>query len=428
PGGPNGDFGIKYNTATGGQASEGLTQDLYDATRNLHDYAIADIGAVDFNLPGEKRYGSLLVEIVDPVTDYANLMESLFDFDRIRAAFNEGFRMRFDAMNAVTGPYAVEILERRLGAPEGTVVNGVPLEDFGGLHPDPNPIDASSLVAHMNSEQAPDFGAASDGDGDRNMILGKGFVVSPGDSLAILAANAEKIPGYRGGLAGVARSMPTSRAIDKVAAHLGIDCHETPTGWRFFCNLLESQMIDLCGEESFGTSSSHAREKDGLWAVLFWLDLQAATGRSVNEIVADHWAKFGRHAYCRNDYFVADADKAAKVMADLEVRVDSLAGQNYDDLTIERADSFTYVDPVDQSESPQQGIRVFIEDGSRIIYRLSGTGTAGATLRVYLERFLNDPAAIEMDAVDATLRLAAVSRDIARLEELTGLSEPTGVV
>jgi phosphoglucomutase len=260
------------------------------------------------------------------------------------------------------------------------------------------------------------------------MILGKGLVVSPGDSLAILAANADKIPGYRGGLAGVARSMPTSRAVDKVAEHLGIDCYETPTGWRFFCNLLESQMIDLCGEESFGTSSSHTREKDGLWAVLFWLNLQAVTGKDVNDIVRDHWAEFGRYAYCRNDYFVADATKATKVMTGLEERLGSLAGHICQDLLIERADSFTYVDPVDGSESRNQGIRVFFDDDSRIIYRLSGTGTSGATLRVYLEKFLEGSGAVDMDATDATLKLAAVSRDIARMEEITGLTEPTGVV
>ena len=428
PGGPNGDFGIKYNTATGGQASEALTESLFEATRNLHHYSIADIGPIDIDRPGEHHYGSLLVEVIDPVADYANLMESLFDFDLIRAYFDGGFRMRFDAMNAVTGPYALEILEKRLGAPAGTVVNGVPLKDFGGLHPDPNPVDAASLVRYMNSVEGPDFGAASDGDGDRNMILGKGLVVSPGDSLAILAANADKIPGYRGGLAGVARSMPTSRAVDKVAEHLGIDCYETPTGWRFFCNLLESQMIDLCGEESFGTSSSHAREKDGLWAVLFWLNLQAVTGKDVNDIVRDHWAEFGRYAYCRNDYFVADATKATRVMTGLEKRLGSLAGHTCQDLLIERADSFTYVDPVDGSESRNQGIRVFFDDDSRIIYRLSGTGTSGATLRVYLEKFLEGSGAVDMDAIDATLKLAAVSRDIAGMEEITGLTEPTGVV
>jgi phosphoglucomutase len=428
PGGPDGDFGIKFNTSTGGQASEVLTDRLYEATQKLEHYSILDIGRVDLNRLGERDYGPLLVEVVDPVADYADLMETLFDFDSIRDLFANGFRMRFDAMHAVTGPYALEIIEKRLGAPAGTVVNGVPLSDFGGLHPDPNPVDAVSLVRHMASGSAPDFAAASDGDGDRNMILGRGFVVSPGDSLAVMAAHAGKIPGYREGLAGVARSMPTSRAIDKVADHLGIRCYETPTGWRFFCNLLESGMIDLCGEESFGTSSSHAREKDGLWAVLFWLNLQAATGKNVGEIVHDHWRQFGRHAYCRNDYFISDGEKAASVMARLEKQLESMSGKSLGDLTIERADSFTYVDPVDGSESRRQGIRVFFVDGSRIIYRLSGTGTSGATLRVYLETYLEQPARLVEEAATCTASLAAASRDIACIEEITGLSGPTGVV
>ena len=428
PGGPDGDFGIKFNTSTGGQASEAMMESLYKATRELESYSIFDTGQVDLDQIGERDYGPLSVEVVDPVADYADLMESLFDFDRIRDHFDKGFRMCFDAMNAVTGPYATEILENRLGAAAGTVINGTPLSDFGGLHPDPNPVDAASLVQHMASGSAPDFAAASDGDGDRNMILGRGFVVSPGDSLAVMAAHADKIPGYRDGLAGVARSMPTSRAVDRVADRLGIPCYETPTGWRFFCNLLESGMIDLCGEESFGTSSSHAREKDGLWAVLFWLNLQAVTGKDAGEIVSHHWRQFGRHAYCRNDYFIEDADKAASVMERLEKQVDSMSGNSCGDLAIDKADSFTYVDPVDGSESRHQGIRVFFSDGSRIVYRLSGTGTSGATLRVYLETFLDDPADHGQDAATATMKLARVSRDIACIEEITGLSAPTGVV
>ncbi len=428
PGGPDGDFGIKFNTSTGGQASEALMDSLHEATRKLQSYSILDIGRLDLDRPGERKYGPLSVEVVDPVTDYADLMETLFDFDAIRDLFGTGFRMCFDAMNAVTGPYGKEILEKRLGAPAGTVVNGSPLSDFGGLHPDPNPVDAASLVEYMASESAPDFAAASDGDGDRNMILGRGLVISPGDSLAVMAAHADKIPGYRDGLAGVARSMPTSRAVDKVAERLGIRCYETPTGWRFFCNLLEAGLIDLCGEESFGTSSSHAREKDGLWAVLFWLNLQAVTGKDVGEIVHDHWSEFGRHAYCRNDYFIADAERAAAVTARLEKQVESMSGNCFGNLTIDKADSFTYVDPVDGSESRQQGIRVFFVDGSRIIYRLSGTGTSGATLRVYLENYLEDPASHSQDAPSATANLAGVSRDIACIEELTGLSEPTVIV
>jgi phosphoglucomutase len=377
PGGPDGDFGIKFNTANGGQASEGMTDRLYETTRKIDSYSIADLEELDLSRIGERAYGPLVVEVVDPVSDYAALMQTLFDFDRIRDLFKTGFSMCFDAMNAVTGPYAKDILEDMLGAPEGTVINGRPLPDFGGLHPDPNPVDAQSIVDLMNSQSGPDFGAASDGDGDRNMILGRGLVVSPGDSLAVMAANATLVPGYRDGLAGVARSMPTSRAVDRVAQRLGINCYETPTGWRFFCNLLESGKIDLCGEESFGTSSSHVREKDGLWAVLFWLDLVAATGTSVTELIQRH---------CH------------------------------------------YRDPIDGSESRDQGIRVFFADDSRIIYRLSGTGTSGATLRVYLERYLADAGAQSRSAWEATERLASISRELARIKEIAGMESPSGVV
>lgn len=428
PGGPDGDFGVKFNTANGGQASESLMAAVFAATRDIESYRTTDLGPIDLETEGVKEYGPLTVEVVDPVSDYATLMERLFDFGRIRDLLSsDAFRMRFDAMHAITGPYAVEILENRLGAPAGTVINAVPLEDFGGGHPDPNPVDAAELVELMNGPDAPDFGAASDGDGDRNMIVGRGLVVSPGDSLAVLAANHGLVPGYRDGLSGVARSMPTSRAVDRVAEALGLPCYETPTGWRFFCNLLDAGQIDLCGEESFGTSSSHAREKDGLWAVLYWLNLLAVTGRSVPGIIADHWLRFGRNVFSRNDYFIPDAARGQAVMERLNERLAALAGQTAGGQEITSADSFTYRDPVDGSESPNQGIRVFLGDGSRIVYRLSGTGTAGATLRVYLERWLPGENAAG-DAAGLTAELGAISREIAAIESLTGLSEPTGII
>ncbi len=428
PGGPDGDFGVKFNTANGGQASESLMADVYRASRELEGYRIMDLGPVDFGHAGERVHGPLTVEVVDPVADYATLMERLFDFDAIRRLLTAGgFRMRFDAMHAITGPYATEILERRLGAPAGTVVNGRPLEDFGGGHPDPNPVDAAALVACMSAPDAPDFAAASDGDGDRNMIVGRGLVVSPGDSLAIIAANHGLVPGYAGGISGVARSMPTSRAVDRVAEALGIPCYETPTGWRYFCNLLDAGRIDLCGEESFGTSSSHAREKDGLWAVLYWLNLLAATGRGVSDLVAAHWARFGRNAFARHDYFIPDADRGAAVIEGLTERLAALAGSAAGGRRVERADSFTYHDPVDGSESPNQGIRIFLDDGSRIVYRLSGTGTAGATLRVYLERLMpGEDAAGEAAALTADL--GELARAIASVPALTGLEAPTGII
>jgi len=428
PGGPDGDFGIKFNTASGGQASERLTAEIFDTSRHMERYFVADIGQVDFDTPGERRYGPLTVEIVDPVADYATVMQGLFDFDRIGALLRTGeFRMRFDALHAATGPYARTILEDMLGAPEGTVVNGEPLEDFGGGHPDPNPVDAASLVAFMSADGAADFAAASDGDGDRNMILGRGLVVSPGDSLAILAAHATRIPGYADGLAGVARSMPTSRAIDRVAERLDIPCFETPTGWRFFSNLLEHGHITLCGEESFGTSSNHAREKDGLWAVLFWLDLQAATGRDVVSLVRGHWADYGRNVFCRHDYFIPDAQQGRDIFEALEKSVPSLARKSVG-LGVTGADIFSYRDPIDDSVSDHQGVRVMLEDGSRIVYRLSGTGTAGATLRIYLERIMTGSGDMTASAASLTGPLGHIARDLTTLVESAGLAAPTGVI
>jgi phosphoglucomutase len=429
PGGPDGDFGVKFDTANGGQAPESLTEAAWRASLALESYRVADMPEPDLETLGRQQAGPLQIEVVDPVADYATLMESLFDFDAIRTLLTNGqFRMRFDALNAVTGPYAVEILERRLGAPAGSVVNAVPLPDFGGLHPDPNPVDAAHLVAWMAGPEAGDLAAASDGDGDRNMIIGRGMVVTPGDSLAVLAAHAQEVPGYRRGLAGVARSMPTSRAVDRVAESLGIPCYETPTGWRYFCNLLDAGRVDLCGEESFGTSSSHAREKDGLWAVLFWLNLVAITGQSVRELVEDHWSHFGRYAFARHDWFIADGQRASAVMAQLKDRLDGLAGVAAAGAVIERADSFAYCDPVDASVSADQGVRLFLADGSRMVYRLSGTGTEGATLRIYLERYLPPGAPHGGTGPELTAALGRAAATLARIPELTGVATPAGVI
>lgn len=429
PGGPDGDFGVKFDTANGGQAPESLTEAAWRASLELESYRVADMPEPDLGAPGSRLYGPLLIDVVDPVADYAALMESLFDFDRIRALLTGGlFRMRFDALNAITGPYAVEILERRLGAPAGTVVNAVPLPDFGGLHPDPNPVDAAHLVEWMTGADAGDLAAASDGDGDRNMIIGQGMVVTPGDSLAVLAEHAHRVPGYRNGLAGVARSMPTSRAVDRVAESLGIPCYETPTGWRYFCNLLDAGRVTLCGEESFGTSSSHAREKDGLWAVLFWLNLVAVTGQPVTALVEAHWRKFGRHAFARHDWYIADGRKAAAVMAELGERLDSLPGRPLAGTEVASADSFAYRDPVDDSVSAGQGIRVFLADGSRLVFRLSGTGTQGATLRIYLERYLAPGASHAGTGPELTAALGADAAALGRITELTGVDAPAGII
>ena len=429
PGGPDGDFGVKFDTSNGGQAPESLTDAVWRRSLEIREYRVADIAAPDLDTLGVHQAGPLEVEVVDPVVDYAELMERLFDFERIRTLLNSGsFRMRFDAMNAVTGPYAVEIFERRLGAPAGTVVNAVPLEDFGGLHPDPNPVDAAHLVDWMAGPAAGDLAAASDGDGDRNMILGRDMMVSPGDSLALLAEHARRVPGYAAGLAGIARSMPTSRAVDRVAAQLGVPCFETPTGWRFFCNLLDAGRVDLCGEESFGTSSSHAREKDGLWAVLFWLNLVAVTGRPVAGLVRDHWQHYGRHAFARHDWFIPDGALATRVMQELEARLGNLAGQPLAGARVEDADSFAYTDPVDGSVSANQGLRVFLDDGSRIVYRLSGTGTEGATLRIYLERYLPPSASHDGSGPALTAALGKAAAELARIPALTGIESPAGVI
>jgi len=425
PGGPDDDFGIKYNTANGGPAPEKITEAIYDQSREITQYLAMEADDIDLDTIGEQQLGDMRVEIIDPVSDYADMMEQLFDFDAMRALLSSGsFSMRFDAMNAVTGPYAQEILEKRLGAAAGTVLRGEPLADFGGAHPDPNLVHAKELVAAMASADAPDFGAASDGDGDRNMILGRDFYVTPSDSLALLAANAALVPGYAQGLAGVARSMPTSQAIDRVATALGIECYETPTGWKFFGNLLDAGKITLCGEESFGTGSNHVREKDGLWAVLFWLNILAVRKQPVADIVHAHWQQYGRDVYTRHDYEGVSADGANALMEQLRARTGELGGQDFADYTVELADDFSYTDAVDNSVSSNQGIRILFSNGARIVYRLSGTGTEGATLRVYIEQPETDADKLERDPQESLAELIRLSSAIAEIEKFTGRTAP----
>lgn len=426
PGGPDGDFGIKFNVANGGPAPERFTTACFEASRAITEYRIIEAPDVDLSRLGETTLGDTVVEVFDPVADYAALMERLFDFDRIRNLFEAGaMRIRFDAMHAITGPYAREILEQRLSAEPGSVINGIPREDFGGGHPDPNLTYAKDLVDMVNGDKSIQLGAASDGDGDRNMILGHRFFVTPSDSLAVMAANAHHIPGYRSGLAGVARSMPTSQAVDRVAEHLGIECFETPTGWKYFGNLLDAGRATLCGEESFGTSSNHIREKDGLWAVLFWLNLLAVKGESVANIVRSHWRAFGRNYYARHDYEEVDADRAHAMVEGLRARLAELPGQSAGGLTVAAADDFAYTDPVDGEVAEHQGIRILFDDGSRIVFRLSGTGTAGATVRVYLERYEPDPERQGLDTETALADLITYAQDVADLKAVTGMERPT---
>lgn len=425
PGGPEGDFGIKFNVAHGGPAPEQVTEAIHRRAAAITEYSILDAPDVDLDVPGETRLGGTAIQVVDPVAEYASMMEKLVDFDRIRAMFRGGFRMHFDAMSAVTGPYATEILERRLGAPAGTVVNGQPLPDFGGHHPDPNPVHAHELMALMLRPDAPDFGAASDGDGDRNMIVAPGHFVTPSDSLAILAANAHLAPGYAGGLKGVARSMPTSRAVDRVAKRLGLPCYETPTGWKFFANLLDSGRITLCGEESAGTGADHVREKDGLWAVLLWLDIIAATGKRADQILREHWASYGRDYYSRHDYEEVATEGAQTLMRRLRESLGTLPGRRFGPLTVAACDDFAYTDPVDGSVTASQGVRILFEEDARVVFRLSGTGTVGATLRVYLERFEPDPARHDRPVAEVLAPVAAAAQEIAAIETHTGLKEPT---
>lgn len=424
PGGPDEDFGLKYNGPNGGPASESVTEKIFARTKDISEYKILDADGVDLSTIGTGNLGSMTVEIVDPVADYAELMASLFDFDAISAMFKGGFTMCFDAMHAVTGPYARAILENRLGAPAGTVRNGTPLPDFGKGHPDPNPVWAKELMDTMFADDAPDFGAASDGDGDRNMIVGRHCYVSPSDSLAVLTDRAELAPAYAGGLAGVARSMPTSAAADRVAEAKGFASFETPTGWKFFGNLLDAGRVTLCGEESAGTGSNHVREKDGLWAVLLWLNILAVTKKSVAELMQDHWARYGRNYYSRHDYEAVDSDAANGLMDALRGRLDSLPGQVVSGLTVEAADEFAYHDPVDGSVSTGQGIRIQFVGGARVVFRLSGTGTAGATLRVYLERLETAAGAMEQDPQEALSDVISAADVLAGIASRTGRNAP----
>ena len=426
PGGPEGDFGVKLNLANGGPAPESVTEDIARRTREISSYSILEAGDLPLQRAGRYRLGEMDVHVVDPVADYAALMESLFDFERMRRLVNgRGFRMRYDAMHAVTGPYAVEILEHRLGAPEGTVVRATPLPDFGGGHPDPNLTYAAGLVREMNGSEAPDFGAASDGDGDRNMILGPGTFVSPSDSLAILLANAHLVPGYAGRVRGVARSMPTSAAVDRVAGRMDIPCYETPTGWKFFGNLLDAGRITLCGEESFGTGSDHVREKDGLWAVLFWLDVLAVRQRPVEAILHEHWREFGRNVYTRHDYEEVPAEAAAALMEGLRRRLPALPGGHVGPYAVRGADEFVYLDPVDGSRSAGQGLRVLLEGDARIIFRLSGTGTSGATVRVYIEALETDLQRQRKDAQELLAPLITAADELAGIGRLLKRDRPT---
>jgi phosphoglucomutase len=427
PGGPDGDFGIKYNIGNGGPAPEKITDGIFQRTRTIARYRIEDAPDVDLDRTGNLRVGEMTVEIVDPVADYEELMRRLFDFDALRRLFARGFTLRFDAMSAITGPYAKRILEEVLGAAPGSVVNAVPLPDFGGHHPDPNLVHAKDLYDLMMGPDAPDFGAASDGDGDRNLIIGRGIFVTPSDSLALLAANAHLAPGYASGLAGVARSMPTSRAADRVAEKLGVSLYETPTGWKFFGNLLDAGMATICGEESAGTGSNHVREKDGLWAVLLWLTILAERGESVLDIVRGHWAAYGRNYYSRHDYEEVPVEAANAVMAGVRAALPSLPGRRFGALTVAAADDFAYHDPVDGSDSTNQGLRVLFEDGARIIFRLSGTGTAGATLRIYIERFEPDGAKHDLETQVALADLIALARSLGDIEAKTGMREPSVV-
>ncbi len=424
PGGPDEDFGLKYNIQNGGPAPTSFTEQVYEYSTQITSYKILQAEDIDLNILGSSMMGNMQIEVIDSVSNYAQLMSHLFDFPAIKSMFDACFTIRFDAMHAITGPYAVEILENILGAEPGTVINATPLEDFGGGHPDPNLKHAHELVGLLSSNSRHQFGAASDGDGDRNMILGKDFFVTPSDSLAVMAANAHLLPGYKNGLTGVARSMPTSAAVDRVAEKLGIECYETPTGWKFFGNLLDDNKITLCGEESFGSGSDHVREKDGLWAVLFWLNLIAIKKQSVAQIVTDHWAHFGRNYYCRHDYESIDSNKANDLMLNLQQSLKELQNTTFNDYHLEKCDDFSYTDPIDKSITEHQGIRLLFSDGSRIIYRLSGTGTEGATLRVYIEKYEADISRQHEDTQRVLADLIDIANIVAKIKNYTGRETP----
>lgn len=425
PAGPDDDFGIKYNTGNGGPAPEKITDAIFANSKQITQYKLLDLPDVDLSSIGVTTLDGFEVEVIDSVSDYADLMQSMFDFAAIKRWLAAGHRLQFDAMHAVTGPYAKEIFVNRLGAPASSLMNCEVSENFGGGHPDPNLTYAEDLVKIAYGPQAPDFSAASDGDGDRNMILGNHFFVTPSDSLALIAANAKLIPAYAQGLSGVARSMPTSGAVDRVAEKLGIDCYETPTGWKFFGNLMDAGRVTLCGEESFGTGSDHVREKDGLWAVLCWLNLLAATGESVESLVRKHWQTYGRNVYSRHDYEGVPTEQANAVIAHIKAQFNSLPGQVFGSYTVKTVDDFSYTDPVDGSVSTGQGLRILFACGSRVVIRLSGTGTEGATIRIYLEAFTEDAAQQQLDAQEALAELIAVSHQISQLTQLTGRQQPT---
>jgi phosphoglucomutase len=426
-GGVHGDFGIKFNAANGGPAPERITDAIYARTLTLSEYFVSDAADIDLDRIGTQQLEGMTVEVFDPVADYLELMRSLFDFDALRALFSSGFRLAFDAMHAVTGPYAHAIFEHELGAPPGTVRNGTPLPDFGGHHPDPNLVHAKALLDVMMSHTAPDIGAASDGDGDRNLIIGRGIFIAPSDSLAILAANAHLAPAYRAGIAGIARSMPTSGAADRVAQALGVPCYETPTGWKYFGNLLDAGRVTLCGEESAGTGSSHVREKDGIWAVLLWLNILAVRKQSVQDIAREHWATYGRNYYTRHDYEGIDSAGAKQLMDELSEKLGLLTGSTLAGRIVKLADDFSYTDPIDASVSAHQGLRIIFDDGSRIVYRLSGTGTSGSTLRVYIERYQSNdgkPALLAQDTQQALAELITIAEQTARIRHYTGRATP----
>lgn len=426
PGGPTEDFGIKYNISNGGPAPEKVTDAIFARTQVITEYKILPFADVNLDQLGSFQLGEMTVQVMDSVSDYAELMESLFDFERIGKMLTSGqFQMCMDSLHAVTGPYAYELFEKRLGAPSGTVKNGIPLEDFGQGHPDPNLVYAHDLVELLFGDNPPDFGAASDGDGDRNMILGRRFFVTPSDSLAVLAAHAKLVPGYQSGLTGIARSMPTSQAPDRVANRLGIECYETPTGWKFFGNLLDAGKATLCGEESFGTGSNHVREKDGLWAVLFWLNILAVRQQSVEQIVREHWQNYGRNFYSRHDYEGVDSDRANTLVTQLNHKLPNLKGQKFGSYEVAYADDFSYTDPIDGSLSQNQGIRIGFTEGSRIVFRLSGTGTQGATLRVYLESYEPNIARHHLDPQDALSELIKIADEVAQIRTLTQMDQPT---
>ena len=424
PGGPEEDFGLKYNGPNGGPATETVTEKIFTQTLEIKSYKIMESSFVDIQTLGSSEIAGMGVLIIDPIEEYADLMAELIDFKAISAMFQDGFRMCFDAMHAVTGPYAYEILEKRLGAPKGTVINGKPSPDFGGGHPDPNPVWAKELMDIMYGENAPDFGAASDGDGDRNMIVGRNCYVSPSDSLAVLADLAHFAPGYSKGLAGIARSMPTSAAADSVAKAKGIEIYETPTGWKFFGNLLDAGKATICGEESAGTGSNHVREKDGLWAVLMWLNILAVSKKSVSELMINHWKTYGRNYYCRHDYEAVDSDVANDLMIALRDKLSSLKGRTEAGMTVSSADEFSYDDPVDGSHSKNQGIRIFFEGGGRAVFRLSGTGTQGATIRVYLEQLETNPSSLQNNPHEALSNIAQSANILSELSLRTGRNKP----